>query len=667
VRPYYCLAAAVDPRSVLEALPAGVDYCPGSTLLSARSSGRYLYAPAKIGGQDVLELSVPFYRGGAVPPTAAARRAAFAGWIAITLKSRLILAAALAGHRGIAVVLSYHGPKPSAGPRPGAGSKLSLTVPVFRSGSVPSSAQSASATVANGWIVRTFGAPVSAAVFSNVSAAAILVIGVGLSLALGLLVLVLGTGRARARRLIAEQTGELRDQAGELLYQAMHDALTGLPNRTLIMDRIEQLLARGRRTGTTGALLYVDLDEFKNVNDSLGHAAGDKLLIAAAARLKSTLRSVDTIGRMGGDEFVVLIDGGVSEAAPELAATRLLDVMRQPFELGTGGPAITVSTTIGIALGDRSAAGDLLRDADVALYQAKAAGRNRYQVFSAGAQRSAGNRMELEFDLRSALTHKQFRLVYQPIYNLDELELVGVEALLRWEHPDRGTVQPDDFIPILEHTGQICEVGHWVLLQACQQAVAWRRSGSDLAVSINVSAVQLESDAIVDHIRHALQTTGLDAGALIVEVTETALMRNADATAKRLRAIKKLGVKIAVDDFGTGYSSLAYLQKFPVDCLKIDRAFIDGLNDSPESRALIRTLVQLGRALNLTTLAEGVETPQQLDQLRCEDVNEVQGYFLSRPLDAATFERQLLTPMRARAATLRAKRGTGPRTPSRVP
>ncbi|MGD0196875.1 MAG: EAL domain-containing protein [Solirubrobacteraceae bacterium] len=564
-------------------------------------------------------------------------------------------------------MLSYHGPKPSAGPRPGAGSKLSLTVPVFRSGSVPSSAQSASATVANGWIVRTFGAPVSAAVFSNVSAAAILVIGVGLSLALGLLVLVLGTGRARARRLIAEQTGELRDQAGELLYQAMHDALTGLPNRTLIMDRIEQLLARGRRTGTTGALLYVDLDEFKNVNDSLGHAAGDKLLIAAAARLKSTLRSVDTIGRMGGDEFVVLIDGGVSEAAPELAATRLLDVMRQPFELGTGGPAITVSTTIGIALGDRSAAGDLLRDADVALYQAKAAGRNRYQVFSAGAQRSAGNRMELEFDLRSALTHKQFRLVYQPIYNLDELELVGVEALLRWEHPDRGTVQPDDFIPILEHTGQICEVGHWVLLQACQQAVAWRRSGSDLAVSINVSAVQLESDAIVDHIRHALQTTGLDAGALIVEVTETALMRNADATAKRLRAIKKLGVKIAVDDFGTGYSSLAYLQKFPVDCLKIDRAFIDGLNDSPESRALIRTLVQLGRALNLTTLAEGVETPQQLDQLRCEDVNEVQGYFLSRPLDAATFERQLLTPMRARAATLRAKRGTGPRTPSRVP
>jgi diguanylate cyclase (GGDEF)-like protein len=460
-----------------------------------------------------------------------------------------------------------------------------------------------------------------------------------------MLVLVLGTGRAIARRLVAEKTEELRDQAGELRYQAMHDSLTGLPNRALIMDRIEQLLARSRRTGMTGAVLYVDLDEFKDVNDSLGHAAGDKLLVAAAARLQSTLRAADTIGRMGGDEFVVLIDGSALDAGPEFAAERLLDVMRQPFELEPGGPAITVSTTIGIALGDRDSAGELLRDADVALYQAKAAGRNRYQVFNADAQTTAGSRTELEVDLRSALARQQFDLVYQPIYDLNDLTVVSVEALLRWRHPDRGTVQPD-FIPILESSGQIREVGHWVMLQACQQAVTWRRAGSTVAVSVNVSAVQLDSDAIIDHIRDALDITGLAPEALIVEVTETALMRNADATAERLRAIKKLGVKIAVDDFGTGYSSLSYLQKFPVDCLKIDRSFIETLTASPESRALIRTLVQLGRTLGLTTLAEGVETTDQLDQLRGEHVNEVQGFLLSKPLDAATFETQILAPIR---------------------
>ncbi len=635
-RPYYCFAAAVERRSVQAELPAGVDYCAGTTLVSGRASGQSTYGAAQIGGQRILALNIPFYRGGGVPATTVARRAGFVGWMGITLKSHAILSTALAGHAGIAVALSYHGPTPT--------SNLSSANAVFRAGRVPRNAQSVSLGVAPGWTVRTFGAPVAGGIFSNPSATAILLVGVALSLLAGLLALVLGTGRTRARRLVREQTAELRDKAGELLYQAMHDSLTGLPNRALIMDRIEQLLARARRTGTTGAVLYVDLDEFKNVNDTLGHAAGDKLLVAAAGRLQSTLRAADTIGRMGGDEFVVLIDGAVLDAGPEFAAERLLDVMRQPFELEPGGPAITVSATIGIAIGDRSSAGELLRDADVALYQAKAGGRNRYQVFNADAQTRAGNRIELEFDLRSALARGQFHLVYQPIYNLDDLALVSVEALLRWDHPERGRVGPDDFIPILERTGQIREVGHWVLLQACQQAVMWRGKGSDLSVSVNVSAVQLDSDAIVDHVRDALQTTGLIARALIVEVTETALMRNADATAERLRSIKRLGVKIAVDDFGTGYSSLSYLQKFSVDCLKIDRTFIDALSESPESRALVRTLVELGRSLGLTTLAEGVETTRQLDQLRGEDVNEVQGFLMSKPLEAAAFEKQILKP-----------------------
>jgi EAL domain-containing protein (putative c-di-GMP-specific phosphodiesterase class I) len=287
-----------------------------------------------------------------------------------------------------------------------------------------------------------------------------------------------------------------------------------------------------------------------------------------------------------------------------------------------------------------------LRDADVALYQAKAAGKNRYEIFFPEMQTEISRRIELDFDLRSALQGEQFRLVYQPIYNLDDLTLVGVEALLRWDHPIEGLVLPDEFIPILEQSGQIREVGRWVLREACEQMAVWHARGDELEISVNVSGRQLDNDAIVDDIRDALRVSGLEATSLIIEVTETALMRNATATARRLRAIKELGVRIAVDDFGTGYSSLAYLQQFPVDSLKIDRSFTNAITTSPESKALIATLVQLGRDLGLRTLAEGVETTSELDHLRAEHVNEAQGFLLARPLDPDAFETQILEPSR---------------------
>jgi EAL domain-containing protein (putative c-di-GMP-specific phosphodiesterase class I) len=261
-------------------------------------------------------------------------------------------------------------------------------------------------------------------------------------------------------------------------------------------------------------------------------------------------------------------------------------------------------------------------------------------------QTTISQRVELEFDLRSALTDQQFFLVYQPIYNLADLTVVGVEALLRWQHPINGLMRPDEFIPVLEQTGQIREVGRWVLNEACEQMVAWRACGDTLDLSVNVSGVQLDSPVIVDHIREALANSGLDAATLIIEVTETALMRDAQAGARQLQAIKDLGVRIAVDDFGTGYSSLAYLQQFPVDSLKIDRMFTNAIATSPESKALIGTLVQLGKDLGLTTLAEGVETPAQLDHLRASKVNEIQGFLLSKPLDAETFETDILAPTR---------------------
>jgi diguanylate cyclase (GGDEF)-like protein len=630
VRPYYCLAGAGQARIPEPSAP--IDYCAGATgapLLASLDSGQGAYGAVNLGHGQILAVDIPFYRGGVTPTTVRARRAAFAGWMAMSFEPSVVLGVALRGHPNTAVQFSYFSPSGSA---------------VFRAGKAPPGAQSVTTDLRNGWIVRTTGPAVSAGVFGSGTALGLLGAGIALSLAIGVLLFVLGTGRALALALVSEQTGELR-------YQALHDALTGLPNRTLTLDRIDQLLARSRRAGTVGAALYVDVDEFKNVNDTLGHATGDRLLVAVAARLTNTLRGADTVGRMGGDEFVVLIDGGDVKAGAVLVAERLLAVMRQPFELDGAENPLFVNVSIGIALGDRADAGELLRDADVALYQAKLAGKNRYAIFDADLQASTSDRIELEFDLRSALEDEEFRLVYQPIYRLDDLSVVGVEALLRWQHPTNGTIEPGRFVPILERTGQIREVGRWVLLEACEQMAAWHARGDTLDVSVNVSGVQLDGDAIVDHIREAIDSSGLDPASLIIEVTETSLMRNADATVRRLEAIKKLGVKIAVDDFGTGYSSLAYLQKFPVDCLKIDRMFTNGITSSPESNALIGTLVQLGKDLGLTTLAEGVETPGQLDNLRGAHVNEIQGFLLSRPLDPKRLETEILAPTRPAALT----------------
>ena len=350
---------------------------------------------------------------------------------------------------------------------------------------------------------------------------------------------------------------------------------------------------------------------------------------------------------MGGDEFVILLDGSSQGVDPELVAQRLLDVMRQPFELDDASMPLTVNLSIGIATGDRATAGQLLRDADIALYQAKAAGKNRYETFDPHIQTTIGRRLDLEFDLRSALTGNQYRLVYQPIYDLADLTVVGVEALLRWDHPTLGLISPDEFIPILEQTGQIREVGRWVLHEACQQMATWHERGDTLDISVNVSGRQLDDDTIIDDVRDALQASGLNPKALIIEVTETALMRNVEATAARLGEIKDLGgVRVAVDDFGTGYSSLAYLRQFPVDCLKIDRAFTSAVTSSPESRALIDTLVQLGKDLGLSTLAEGVETTDEMDFLRSANVHQAQGFLMARPLDPEALEAQFLAPTR---------------------
>jgi diguanylate cyclase (GGDEF)-like protein len=417
---------------------------------------------------------------------------------------------------------------------------------------------------------------------------------------------------------------------GEIRHQALHDSLTGLPNRVLVLDRINQTLSRARREHSDVAVLFVDLDGLKDVNDTLGHAMGDRLLQAVAARFAGTLREADTVARLGGDEFVVLTDG-LSPVGPEEVAQRLLEVLTEPFSLGTRTP-IHITASIGIATGLRETAEDFLRDADVAMYAAKGAGKNCYVVFEADMQSERRARHEAEMDLRAAVAGDQFFLAYQPIFNLTTMAMVGVEALVRWSHPVRGILQPDEFIPSLEATGLIIPVGRWVLLEACRQAMEWRAEGHVTRMSVNASARQLDAYSLVSDVSHALALTGLPSDDLIVEITETGLMRDAKRTQEQLIALKALGVRVAIDDFGTGYSSLAYLQQFPVDTLKIDRSFIAGMGKSPEGDALIHTLVQLGRALNLETLAEGIEEVGQLAQLQGERCQLGQGFLLARPL-----------------------------------
>ncbi|MFL5832651.1 MAG: putative bifunctional diguanylate cyclase/phosphodiesterase [Solirubrobacterales bacterium] len=437
---------------------------------------------------------------------------------------------------------------------------------------------------------------------------------------------------------------ELTSREKELVFLATHDALTGLPNRTLILDRIEQTLTRARHNSEPVAALFVDLDNFKAINDSLGHGIGDELLCAVAERLEGVIRETDALGRMGGDEFVVVAEGMSLAAGPELVAERLLEAFSEPFSLGEDAETLVhVNASIGIATGVRASAEEMLRDADIAMYRAKWGGKSRFLVFESGMEDEVQSRLEIEMDLQSALASGEFFLVYQPTFDLQTMTPTGVEALIRWRRPGRGVVQPEEFIPLLEDSKLIVEVGAWVLKEACVQAARWQQDERPLGLSVNVSQLQLDTDELIDDVVAALEASGLPPEALTLEITETSLMSNAEETARRLYALKELGVRIAVDDFGTGYSSMAHLRKFPVDVLKIDRSFVSQLAEGGENEILLHTLVQLGKALEIETTAEGIERPQDLSLIRDKECDNGQGFLFTRPLspqDAESFFQQ---------------------------
>jgi diguanylate cyclase (GGDEF)-like protein len=430
---------------------------------------------------------------------------------------------------------------------------------------------------------------------------------------------------------------ELARRQEELAFMATHDPLTGLANRTLMIDRGERMLSRARRRRTPIAAVLVNVDNFTALNDTLGHAAGDELLKSIGERLNAAIRDTDALGRLAGDEFALIVEEPPLSGGPAMIAERLTRALRAPFALA-GGREVTVTASMGIAVGERCSAEELLRDADIAMHRAKLEGRDGHVLFQAGMHDLVQTRMQLEMDLRGALTREEFFLVYQPTFDLHGMVPTGLETLLRWERPQIGVVQPNDFIPLLEETGLIVDVGRWVLEAACRQCAAWRRGGHPVGIAVNVSARQLDNESFVEDVRAALHASGLEPPALTLEITETALMRNAEATCRLLHSIKQLGVRIAIDDFGTGYSSLAHLQRFPVDALKIDRSFVSKVSGNPEGETLVRTLVQLGKALSIETVAEGIEQPHELSLLRSERCDSGQGFLFARPLDLIAAE-----------------------------
>ena len=446
----------------------------------------------------------------------------------------------------------------------------------------------------------------------------------------------------RANQNLEQEIVERQQIGQKLEYNALHDPLTDLPNRTLLMERLEQVIKRIRREENyLCAVLFIDLDRFKIINDSLGHQIGDLLLIAIAQKLTSIVRETDTIARLGGDEFIALLEPITQINDAIDIAERIIEELRLPFYLEKR--QVFTAASIGIVLSSKeySQADDILRDADIAMYRAKSRGKARYEMFDQEMYNLAVARHKLENNLRHALDRQEFQVYYQPIISLDNKKIVGFEALLRWQHPEQGLISPAKFLPIAEEIGLIVPIGEWILHSACQQMALWQTqisTASQLKISVNLSAKQLQDPNFLGAVKRVLTQTGLEGKSLQLELTESMLMENLKALTTLLWQLKEEGIELSIDDFGTGYSSLSYLHRLPIDNLKIDRSFIKSIGKEKDGRNIVATIINLAHQMEMTTIAEGIESPKQLDRLQFLGCEKVQGYLFSRPVpsDQAT-------------------------------
>jgi diguanylate cyclase (GGDEF)-like protein/PAS domain S-box-containing protein len=435
-----------------------------------------------------------------------------------------------------------------------------------------------------------------------------------------------------------------RAMAAQVAYSAEHDFLTGLPNRMLLNDRVGQVVALAERHGKKVAVLFLDLDGFKHINDSLGHTVGDKLLKSVATRLVDCVRSSDTVSRQGGDEFVVLLSEVDKSDDAATSARRLLGAVARTHSIGERNLHITASIGVSVYPDDGLDAETLIKHADTAMYQAKENGRQGYQFFRAAMNARAVERQSIEENLRRALERQEFALHYQPKIDLQTGAITGAEALLRWTHPTLGIISPAEFIPIAEDCGLILPIGNWVLRTACTQAQSWAKAGLPAGtIAVNVSAQELWSDNFLQGVFSVLRDTGLDARALELELTESVLMKRAESTRAKLQAVRERGVHVAIDDFGTGYSSLSYLRKFPIDTLKIDQSFIREITTGPDEATMVTAVISMARSLKLRVVAEGVEVLEELAFLQANRCDEAQGYLFSRPVPPQAFAKLLQT------------------------
>ncbi|OIR03297.1 phytochrome-like protein cph2 [mine drainage metagenome] len=425
----------------------------------------------------------------------------------------------------------------------------------------------------------------------------------------------------------------------EIEFLAHHDPLTGLPNRLLLRDRFDQAVAFSHRKHTEVAVLFLDLDNFKQVNDSLGHGVGDQLLLHVVERLRSCIRETDTISRQGGDEFVILLTNVHEPGTVEAITQNIIETFVEPFDIN--GHILNASFSIGISLfpSDSKEFDTLIKQADTALYQAKDAGRNTYCFFSEQMNVDALSHMQLQGQLHNAISNQEFRLYYQPLTDSVSGRIIGAEALIRWQHPEMGFVLPDQFIPLAERSGLIIPIGEWVLNEACRQTQDWQRTCSmpPMVIAVNLSALQFKRGNIVETVTNALEKSGLPAGQLELELTESILLHDMDVVIKTLHDLKEIGLKLSIDDFGTGYSSLSYLKRLAVNKLKIDKSFVRDMVEDPEDAAIVKAIIQLGHTLQLTIIAEGVETDAQLSLLKNLGCDQIQGYLISHPLPAEEF------------------------------